>query len=569
MFKWTAIRVDFPPVTLTAPAIQAGSVTNRDGATRGPAHSKRGLLARIDRRVRWAAFLPALVTLAICTLQLSWHNVLFGVHEYDDGVYLGAALRLVSGVVPYRDFVIVHPPGIVVLMAPVALLGKLLGTNVALAAAREVTALVAAANVALAGLAVRHKGARATLVAAMALACFPMAPAADSTLFLEPYLIFFCLLAMTVMFSQGRLASPRRLAVAGLLLGFAFSVKVWAIAIVVAASLVCVRRLKTALLPLLAGCGVGAGAIYLPFLSLAPHQFVRDVFADQMQRVAPNSAAFPLGQRVLWMTGAGGLTSLKAAPSAAVAAGLVFAAAVAVVFVRLRRVLSAADAMVLMAAGGSVVTLLAPSELYPHYVYFTAPFLSLLLGATVAEALDGIGALRRLSSNRASVAVASACVLAGVFLIPQQLYYARAHLSDAKDPTGLTIAIPPGACIVSDESVVEISADLFMPAKRHCPALVDAFGTWLADGPSYEPQSGDSELVGGVYKLRFSAKFVREWGLWLNESDFVVQLAPEGGYVPWTTSLRQWFFQNFKPVRSPVADLWIYQHVGHASPPGV
>ena len=47
-----------------------------------------------------------------------------GVTQYDDGVYLGAAIRFVSGVLPYRDFVFVQPPGIVVLMSPVALLGR-------------------------------------------------------------------------------------------------------------------------------------------------------------------------------------------------------------------------------------------------------------------------------------------------------------------------------------------------------------------------------------------------------------------------------------------------------------
>ncbi len=58
--------------------------------------------------------------LAILSYQLGLPNVLFGLHGYngdgyDDGVYLGAAIRFVNGVLPYRDFALLHPPGIVLL----------------------------------------------------------------------------------------------------------------------------------------------------------------------------------------------------------------------------------------------------------------------------------------------------------------------------------------------------------------------------------------------------------------------------------------------------------------------
>ena len=70
-----------------------------------------------------AAVVPGLVALGVCAYQLSLPNVLFGYHystgnPYDDGVYLGAALHLVNGVLPYRDFVLLHPPGITLLMTP-------------------------------------------------------------------------------------------------------------------------------------------------------------------------------------------------------------------------------------------------------------------------------------------------------------------------------------------------------------------------------------------------------------------------------------------------------------------
>ncbi len=46
-----------------------------------------------------------------------------GTVEYDDGVYLGAALRLLHGALPYKDYAFVQPPGIVVVALPGALVG--------------------------------------------------------------------------------------------------------------------------------------------------------------------------------------------------------------------------------------------------------------------------------------------------------------------------------------------------------------------------------------------------------------------------------------------------------------
>src|ERR1700693_2585930 len=92
---------------------------------------------------------PRLVyaVIAVCTAagaflrlyQLARPGYLLGVTEYDDGVQFGDAVRLVRGVIPYRDFVVVQPPGIMVLMAPVAALAKVTGTAWGLGIARLLT----------------------------------------------------------------------------------------------------------------------------------------------------------------------------------------------------------------------------------------------------------------------------------------------------------------------------------------------------------------------------------------------------------------------------------------------
>src|SRR6516225_10294633 len=90
----------------------------------------------------------AYAVIAVCTAaaaflrfyQLTRPGYLLGVTEYDDGVQFGDAMRLVSGVIPYRDFVVMQPPGSVLLIAPVALLAQVIGSAWGLAIARLLTA---------------------------------------------------------------------------------------------------------------------------------------------------------------------------------------------------------------------------------------------------------------------------------------------------------------------------------------------------------------------------------------------------------------------------------------------
>ena len=203
-----------------------------------------------------AAIAPGLLALGVGVYQLSLPGVLFGVHGYfngigyDDGVYMGASLRLVHGVIPYRDFVLLHPPGVPLLLAPISALGDVIGTRGAFGLARVLTIVVAALNASLAATAVRHRGIPAMLIAGTALACFPLAVAADQTVYLEPYLVLFCLLGVVLMFQDGTIAPPRRLFFAGLCFGFAAACKVWAIIPIAVAVAFCLPQWRHRIRPL-------------------------------------------------------------------------------------------------------------------------------------------------------------------------------------------------------------------------------------------------------------------------------------------------------------------------------
>ena len=80
-----------------------------------------------------------LLGLLLRLYQLSRPGFLLSVNEYDDGPYFGSAVRLVYGALPYRDFLIVQPPGITLLMTPVALLSKATGTAWGMAIGRILT----------------------------------------------------------------------------------------------------------------------------------------------------------------------------------------------------------------------------------------------------------------------------------------------------------------------------------------------------------------------------------------------------------------------------------------------
>ena len=64
--------------------------------------------------------LATLLAIGLRLYQLTRPQYLLGVTEYDDGTDFGSAILLVHGYLPYRDFIIVQPPGITLLMAPVA-----------------------------------------------------------------------------------------------------------------------------------------------------------------------------------------------------------------------------------------------------------------------------------------------------------------------------------------------------------------------------------------------------------------------------------------------------------------
>ena len=530
------------------------------------------------------------LALAVRLYLLTRLRYLTGITEYDDGVYLGGAVSLLSGVVPYHGFAFVQPPGILLLMAPAALVAKVSGVTSAMAVARLLTALASAACVTLTGSLVRHRGPRVTLVACGVLAVYPDDIMAAHTLLLEPWMNLLVLAGACLAFRGGRLASPRRLLWAGVLFGLAGAVKYWAVLPALALLACCVFTRpdgtvdEAPALPRMTGPGAttrrairfGAGAIagfavpVLPFAAPWPRLFVRSTLLDQVSRAG---SAVPESLRLAHLTGladvlndAGQLTvpgdaaSLFARGDVTAAAtwatgwlpllvAIVLAALVGLGYVvghvRARQegppdAWTAAWTDTTSASPGpldwyalgtlacTLVAVLAYSAFFYHYADFAAPWLAIAAGYAA-------GTLRPRQARHSLAVVAAAFMVVASF---QSWELSGLYAPNVRADAAL---IPAGTCVVTDEISLAIAANRFTADSAGCPDVLDSLATTLVTSNGVSVQAGAQALpqVAATWK----AIFERAQYVWLSGTS--------DRRIPWTHGLREWFARTYRPLNPP------------------
>ncbi len=273
---------------LMTPVVLQGSV-REGGALRG-----------------WAPYV-ALAVLAFLArlLPVLRGGGLLGLGVYDDGVYYTGAAALVAGRVPYTDFVLLHPPGVVLALSPFALLGRLTSDPTGYAVARVAFMALGAANAVLVALLARRFGRVAAVVSGVFYAIWFPATYWEARTTIEPLATTLMLGALLLLLPQaepptrpqvGPQSGPqtrqatqrptgRATVLAGLLLGLTLGLKIWSVvpvAVVVLWQLVAAGRART--VRLVAGVAAGAAVIWLPFLAAAPGPMLRMVVADQLGR---------------------------------------------------------------------------------------------------------------------------------------------------------------------------------------------------------------------------------------------------------------------------------------------
>ncbi len=486
---------------------------------------------------------PAIaVGVGLLSLGLSlWQLTVPGSLSFaDSGDFFAASFHLVTGALPYRDFTFVQPPGIVLLMSPVALLSRIIGTHDGFILARVLSALVTALNCGLLAWLVRHRGRTAMLIAGAGLALLPVASFASSEVRLEPYLVFFILLGSLAVFSrEGRGgASTRQLAVGGLLFGVAAAVKLWAFFPFVALVISLVPRYRRRAFVFIGAAAAGFIALCLPFFLSAPKNFVSQVFVEQLARKANTSSNLGVIWRLKAMSGFL-YTSLAPTDKEIVVAYVALLLLVVVAYAR-RVEHETVDIFILLAALLSVAGLLVAPNSYIYYGYFTAPFLLGVLSISVARIGGSIRAL--IGANRAPQGLLrfgpKVCALGGAVLIVALVNFGTSFYSSYASEYGyagypfsaITNLIPAGSCVVYTEVVYGVFSNRLESSDPSCPDIVDPNGMWMAWG----------------YGLIAPATtFVAEWKSYFESAQYVVMIKPYESVIAWSPSLVAWFRSNY------------------------
>jgi Glycosyltransferase family 87 len=541
-----------------------GNVPPVPGAQQ-PAAKPGGLgapAAETPRRRRLSPVTLAIIATTALALflrlwQLTKHGYLLGVTEYDDGVYFGAAVRLIHGVVPYKDFITVQPPGVMLLMTPVAALAGPLGTAKALAIGRILTACAGAGGVTLTGLAIRHRGVLPVAVAGGFLAVYPDGVYAAHTVLIEPWLVLFCLAGTLAVMDGDHLAgSWQRLGAGGIAFGIAGVCKAWAVfpVLVLLAGMARTPRRAGVFLG-----GVIAGFVLpaLPFALLAPHAFYSQVLVAQWSRT--DDVRISLWFRLASMIGFSHGPDLPHVVLFAVVCATVALAVWASLWASLAssELPPALEAFALFTVAIVAIAFLVPNDYYYHYAAFLGPFLALAVvlpvtrlasvlrsrreapGAAAAgdTAAGGAGASRVLYRGGLAVTVVVVLVLAVLQArtLPDPALHGIADAAVADEQI-----IPAGSCVVTDTVSYTIAANRFVSTVPGCPLMVDSIGSdyTLSHGRNGVSGAGDTPAVRQFWLSALShAQYLWLSGQWPRR-------------LPWTATIASYFNAHFRLIRA-------------------
>jgi alpha-1,2-mannosyltransferase len=505
--------------------------------------------ARRSRRNMTAIAAVAAATLGVLLLQSLLHGHLSGHDEYDDGVYFGSSLQLIHGIMPYRDFVLIQPPMISVILLPFAALSFLTGPAHAFETARIFIDLAATANVVLAGLLVRHRPTAQVVVSTGFMAVYPATIGSAQTVLLEPPLVLFCLAGLLCLFDGDRITtSRRRLLACGVLFGVAGAIKLWAALPLLAAICVAGRSGPAARRTLAGGAAAGFGGCTLPFIIGSPGGFFGQVFVTQALR---NGGGYPAAERLADLTGLPGLYTFVSTHAAGgphvlavvtvILAALCSAALCLAAFTgRGRTPASPLDLFALLATALAVAALLGSPTYFYHYAGFAAPFIALLYGTVAVRLRDRFRARRAVALAATAVPLILICAMLGRSL------NAIVTAGPATQVDGAFASEILGhGCVLSLDTSLTVLDNRFTGDVRGCPRVVD----WL--GQERVLDHGLAQTPSDAANAAVQAAFMR----WVKASDTVIVPHTNPG---WDPAIVRYMSSNFRLEAQRARGFYVY-----------
>lgn len=372
-----------------------------------PDAAPTGARSRMPSGPAVVALGAALVGFTVRLVVLLRTGGLLGSSAYDDGVYYAAAAAVVHGRWPYADFLLLHPPGITLALAPFAALGSVLGDPVGVIAGRIAWIGLGAAGCALVALLAGRRSTTSALVAGGFAACFfPLAYSERSTLLEPPATVL--LLGALLLIRRG---TARATVVAGVLAGLTVDLKIWYVVPVLVLAVLVRGRGR-----FLLAAAASAAAIALPFLLRAPEAMVRQVLIDQLGRARLTGPT--LLDRLAVITGARFTAGASdpPAPVLLVVTGAIVVLLVAASIAAWRTTSTGRPAVVLLAS--SAVVLLASPSFFTHYVAFTGPWTALVLGLGAGAVVERVRLPRTRIASAALLTLLASTPTLGMVLAP-------------------------------------------------------------------------------------------------------------------------------------------------------
>ncbi len=411
-----------------------------------------------------------------------------GVYGYDAGVYYTAADAIAHGRLPYRDFVLVHPPGIALALTPFAALGQVIGDHAGFMTATVAWMLLGSVNAVLVVRVAERMGLdrRASVVGGLCYALWMGSVNSEFLIRLEPLGNFFMLAGLLAYFTASRTGGRTAAMLCGMGFGAAACVKIWWVVplVVMLAWHLCSTR-RARLSAVVVGAAVTLLAIDGPFFLAAPRQMWSMIVLDQLGR----ARAGTLGLRLSSMSGLNAF-ALGLSRSATLAV----LASIALVFLIIA-VLAArtpAGRLVVTLLLAQLVVLIAGPPWFAFYADYAAPGLALSIAAAIGYRLRAA----RKSETRHSVAmlatITATVAAVAVTLLVGAADILRTRPAVAPFPSQALASTLLGArCVASDSPMALIELNvLSSDLSRGCANWVDILGKSYEDARSWHGAPG-------------------------------------------------------------------------------